>query len=201
MSFEEFIEAPSTLNLEQLRKFKSKYSDLICENSDLITIINVLGNFTRGLDLNKMLEIGYKLEKPVEDKIKEYCEKWSLNSKVFKETLSFIMQLLKLFAAAIDKSKIDICIQNIISYKQPTLKQQSLIIDAICRHSYTNVARCVEVYKTESEKVKRLETLDYRQGRFFKSTFVKKTGSFYVYQTIIEIDGYVNKRIFLKKFN
>lgn len=189
MSFDEFLEHGKDASPEQIRQTKSKYTDFICDNSDVVTIINILGQFTRGLNISSILTTGYKLEKAIEDRLADYCEKWSLNGKVFREAISFILQLLKLFEIALDESLFDSAISNLVCYSPPTMKQQGMIIDAITRFSYTNIARCVEVYKSENEKVKRLETLDYRQARFFKSTFVKKTGTFYIYQTIMEIEG------------
>lgn len=188
MSFDDLFDSVTVNNANDFRQLKVKYSDFICDNSDLITIINIIGNFIKNIDVKRILTNGYRLDNIVENKLKEYCERWSINAKVLKEMINFIMQMLKIFEFAIEEKRIELTINNLNSFQQPSQKQQNTIIDAICRYSYTSIARCVEVYKSESEKVKRLETLDYRQGRFFKSTLVKKTGLFYIYQSIIDID-------------
>lgn len=190
MSFEEIIKNTSEISYKDVGKFKTFYTDFICDNSDQISYMNILGGFLKTIDFRTDIEeTGFDRKSKVKTKIIDYCSNYNLTVKTFTEMLNFTVQLLNIMRFALTEEKYSQMIQNLSNYQKPNLKDQKLIIDVIMRNNFNNIARRVDVKNEKGETLRRLETFIYPDAKFFKTSFVQKNGLFYVYQYIVEIDG------------
>ena len=179
------------INLSKEEKFKyfQQYDDFLNSSSDILTILNIVGTFFIQLD-NKFFNNFQNIKKiQISNRISEFATKMNLNLKVFKEFLNFIIQVVIIFKYLLNEIDYKNILEKLQNFTNVTKKEERILIKIISESFKNNITKKRIVVVDDNRTKLRFETLDFREAKFFKNSFVKKNNMFYIYQTILEIDG------------
>ena len=179
------------LNLSKEEKFKyfQQYDKFLNSSSDILTILNIIGTFFIELDKKFFNNFQNIKKTQIKKKIFDFATKMNLNLKVFKEFLNFIIQVVIIFKFLLNETDYKNLLEKLQKFININKKEERILIKIISESFSNNISKKRVVVVDDNRTKLRFETLDFREAKFFKNSFVKKNNMFYIYQTILEIDG------------
>jgi hypothetical protein len=167
---------------ETQKSLKEKYKRYVSSQSDLVTIVNIFGEFfatSFPISGNNLLpSLLFK------KRIREFAIRESLNGKVLLDALSFALQVLKIGLFIFDQQTFASICGYLNGFQKVDSATEKRVVDIIVQSSADKCAKKRIVFTQTGLPKALFETLDFQRGRLFVSSFVDKKAEFYVYKNI-----------------
>ncbi len=175
-------------NRQEVGQFREQYQHFMNSNSDLLTIVNIFADFFKGKKMQEHFRSLSNLKSLLKKDVSLFCSENNIALKPFTEAITFIFQILQIFCFIFDSEVIDELFRRLQFNKKLDFSEENILIEIIVSNFIKNAARKVISFDEKDKQKISYETLDYKSAKLFYKSFVNRSGQYFVYKNVFQIE-------------